>query len=130
MREAIRRGLRFTRHFLRCLLYGYIRPDTLDDYKPRTYTIRIAHWDESEYGLDDVIGGVSALDVQDQEEGYDECLDLGQKRIGSVLTSAGREQVGEVEKRIRLEEREFAGRMMEWYQKQKESLEVDGMELD
>ena len=77
-----------------------------------------------------MIGGVSALDVQDQEEGYDECLDLGQKRIGSVLTSAGREQVGEVEKRIRLEEREFAGRMMEWYQKQKESLEVDGMELD
>src|ERR1700761_1311588 len=84
VREAYRRGLRFDKHYLRFLLYGYVRPDTLEDYAPRTYGRRIEHIKDEEYEVDDVVGGVAALGVED--EGFDNLLDLGPGRETSRYT--------------------------------------------
>jgi len=111
MREAIRRGLRFTRHFFRCLLYGYVRPETLADYEPRKYGRRVEMLGD-EYGVDDIIGGVSALGVGDH--GYDELLDLGERREGSVFCIT-REEVSREEKVIRQKQEEFLNMCVEWY---------------
>jgi len=67
--EAFKRGMRFDKHYLRFLLYGYVRPDRLEDYAPRKYGQRIKEIQDDEYGVGDTVGGVAALGVQD--EGFD-----------------------------------------------------------
>ena len=87
VREAFRRGMRFDKHYLRFLLYGYIRPDTLENYAPRNYGRRIMAIRDDEYEVDDVVGGVAALGVQD--EGFDELLDLGRDRLALLCRTWG-----------------------------------------
>lgn len=77
MREAIRRGIRFQKHFLRCVLYGYVRPDTLESFAPREIGRRIESWDETEYEgwlrhrkvgeLDDLMGGLNLSGGEGEE---------------------------------------------------------------
>ena len=66
VREVFKRGMRFDKHYLRFMLYGYIRPDTLENYAPRTYGRRITAIRDDEYEVDDAVGGVAALGVDDE----------------------------------------------------------------
>jgi hypothetical protein len=81
VREAIRRGLRFSGHYLKFLTYGYVHPKTLDNYDEADVQARmqerVPEWEDDEYGVDDVVAGVRALGVG---EGGDRFLDLGGRK--------------------------------------------------
>ena len=90
VREAVRRGLRFHRHFFRCMLYGYVEYGSLEDYRPREEGRRIRELEVAgEYQVDDEVGGV--VNLGEGMTGYDELLDLGgAKKTGmSVVASTG-----------------------------------------
>lgn len=118
VREAIRRGMSLERHYLQFMLYGYVRPDTLQDYAPRKYGRRIDYLKDDEYEIDDMVGGVSALGVVD--EGFDDLLDLGQPRQGSVFTIV-KEETSKQEKDMRKREKEFLDMCVEWWEKEQRS---------
>lgn len=123
VREAHRRGLKFQKHFLRFLLYGYVRPDTLTNYAPRTYGRRIEAMREDEYEVDGLVGGVAALGVQDNMA--DPLLDLGRPRIGSFFTIE-KEQMTAQEKKLRTDQLYMADLCVEWWEKEsKKSLESE-----
>lgn len=85
IREAVRRGMRMGKQFLRALMHGYVDEETLGAVPPRDLNggrSRILE-EEGEYGVDDLVGGVRALRVED---GGDPLLDLGDPWEGSVLT--------------------------------------------
>lgn len=85
IREAVRRGMRMGKQFLRALMYGYVDEETLGAVPPRDLNggrSRVLE-EEDEYGVDDLVGGVRALRVED---GGDPLLDLGDTWQGSVLT--------------------------------------------
>ena len=124
VREAFRRGMRFDKHYLRFLLYGYIRPDTLEDYAPRTYGRRIEAIKDDDYEIDAVVGGVAALDVED--EGFDPLLDLGPAREVSRFTIV-KEKISKREKEIREREEEFLDKCVGWW---KRELEESAKESD
>ena len=89
-REAVRRGLRFHRHFFRCMLYGYVEYGTLEDHPPREEGRRIRELEiAGEYQVDDEVGGVVKLG--EGMTGYDHLLDLvGRKKTGlSVVAPTG-----------------------------------------
>ncbi|RVX72927.1 hypothetical protein B0A52_03280 [Exophiala mesophila] len=113
--ESHRRGLKFQKHYLRFLLYGYVRPDTLEDYAPRTYGRRIGPIREDEYDIDDVVGGVAALSAQD--EMVDPLLDLGRPRLGSVFTIQ-KDPITAQEKKLRSEQLNMAQLCVEWWEKE------------
>ncbi|OAL38037.1 hypothetical protein AYO20_02489 [Fonsecaea nubica] len=117
IREAFRRGIRFDKHYLKFMLYGYVRPDTLEDYAPRTYGRRIAEIKDDEYEVDDVIGGVAALGVDD--EGFDPLLDLGQPRDVSRFTIV-KEEMSTREKGLRQAEEELLKSCHEWWAREQE----------
>ncbi|KIW53872.1 hypothetical protein PV05_06283 [Exophiala xenobiotica] len=123
VREAIRRGMPLAEHYVRFMLYGYVRPDTLKDYAPRKYGRRIEQIKDDEYELDDVIGGVAALGVED--DGFDELLDLGPPRQGSVLTIV-KEETSRKEKELRQGQKEFAKKCVEWWKREMEMENVEG----
>ena len=108
MREAIKRGLRFHKHFLRCLTYGYVRMDTLEDYEPR----RMGRRKESladEYEIDDDIGGLTwcmeKAGLEDGSEG--QMLDLGKRKDVSLLCiEGGNKSMISKEDRLKMEEQE------------------------
>lgn len=67
-REMIRRNITCgPRHWMRIFMWGYVDPETLEDYKPRHRERRIDLRDE--YADDDVVSGAAV--------GNDELLDLG-----------------------------------------------------
>lgn len=112
MREVVRRGMRFQKHFLRCLLYGYVRPDTLEDYAPRELGRRDPGM-RDEYGIDDEVGGE---EVPAEERAKDPLLDLGErKEIGVLCVKVDREMDGEQMLRKKKEE-EFLDLCMKWCQ--------------
>ncbi|KAK5462524.1 hypothetical protein LTS15_002236 [Exophiala xenobiotica] len=117
VREAIRRGMPLAEHYVRFMLYGYVRPDTLTDYAPRKYGRRIEQIKNDEYELDDVVGGVAALGVED--DGFDELLDLGPPREGSVLTIV-KEETSLKEKELRQGQKEFTKKCVEWWKREME----------
>ncbi|KIX98547.1 uncharacterized protein Z520_05848 [Fonsecaea multimorphosa CBS 102226] len=119
IREAFRRGIRFEKHYLRFMLYGYIRPDTLEDYAPRTYGRRIGEIKDDEYEVDDVVGGVAALGVDD--EGFDPLLDLGQPRQVSRLTIV-KEETSKREMELRKAEEELLKKCHEWWEHEQKQL--------
>lgn len=85
MREAIRRGFRFDKEIIRCMLYGYVNPLTLESAEPVKYGRRIRDLEhEGEYGVDDVVGGVRALAVN--EDNDEKLLELGDTWTGSPYT--------------------------------------------
>ena len=126
MREAIRRGLRFRRHFLRSLLYGYVRPDTLENYAPRQLGRRDPRL-EGEYEVDDEVGGE---EIPAAETGArDPLLDLGERKEVSALcveVAVGDGADGEAVQRRKREE--FLERCMRWCREEREweSMDVDG----
>ena len=126
MREAIRRGMRFHRHFLRSMLYGYIRPDTLENYAPRELGRRDPAMVD-EYEVDDEVGGEEVPGEGDQ--GRDPLLDLGQRKEVSVLCVKVDEEVdGEVVERRKRQD-EFLDRCIKWCRDERE-WEVERMDVD
>lgn len=124
MREAVRRGLRFRRHFLRSLLYGYIRPDTLENYAPRELGRRDPRL-ANEYQLDDEVGG----EMIPQEEGVrDPLLDLGERKAISALCVKVDNMAMDSEESVRRKKLdEFLDRCMEWSRNERE---WEGMDVD
>ena len=127
MREAVRRGLRFQKHFLRSLLYGYIRLDTLENYAPRELGRRIGRlWDE--YQVDEEIGGET---VPLEESARDPLLDLGERKEVSAwcVTQDKTESSDQVARRS--EGEAFLDRCMNWSKDEKQwEGDLDGMDLD
>ena len=124
IREAIRRGLRFHKHFLRSMCYGYVRPDTLEDYDVRDVTRRIEGLKVVEYGVDDEIGGVESIGEGDEE--FDELLDLvGRRDVAERCVKTpkglGVELMGK-----KNEEDEWLQRCMGWVQAEKADLMREG----
>jgi hypothetical protein len=121
MREAVRRGIRFHRHFLRSLLYGYVRPDTLENYAPRELGRRDPRLAD-EYGIDDEVGGV---DVPADVDQRDPLLDLGgTKEVSWLCVKVGNESDQEEFERRKREE-EFLERCMQWSQDKREWENMD-----
>lgn len=115
VREAFRRGFRFDVHYVRFMLYGYVRPDTLENYAPRAYGRRIEELKDEEYEIDDIVGGVTALGVDD--EGHDPLLDLGRPNRPSVFTAVQHAtSKEELEKRAKA--RDMAALCREWWLKE------------
>ncbi|KAJ9602175.1 hypothetical protein H2200_013295 [Cladophialophora chaetospira] len=119
VREAFKRGIRFDKHYLRFLLYGYIRPDTLENYEPRTYGRRITAIKDDEYEVDDIVGGVAALGVD--EPGCDPLLDLGQPREVSRFTIV-KEPTSKGEMKMRIRDEEFLDKCIAWWTKERQEL--------
>lgn len=109
LREAVRRGYRMgSAGFLKAVLSGYVDTGSLGAVEARDLNGGRGEVleDEGEYGVDDLVGGVRALDVS---EGGDPLLDLGDTVEGSPLTLRRRGPMkGQVERvneeRERLEE--------------------------
>ncbi len=119
IREAFKRGMRFDKHYLRFLLYGYVRPDTLEDYAPRTYGRRIDEIKDDEYEVDDMVGGVAALMVNDN--GFDPLLDLGTPRNVSAYTIV-KEKTGKAEMKMRTRDEQFLDKCVEWWDEERRGL--------
>ncbi|ETI24724.1 hypothetical protein G647_04094 [Cladophialophora carrionii CBS 160.54] len=120
VREAIKRGMRFEKHYLRFLLYGYVRPDTLEDYAPRTYGRRISEIQDDEYEVDDLVGGVAALGMGD--EGFDPLLDLGQPRETSPYTIV-KEETSKAEVVMREREDQFLDKCISWWEEERRAMQ-------
>lgn len=123
VREAFRRGIPFGEDYLRFLLYGYVRLDTLKDYAPRKYGRRIESIKDDEYDIDDAIGGVAALSVDD--EGFDELLDLGPFRQGSIYTIVT-EETSKDELNLRDQQDKFLKQCLQWWEQEK--IEMDQLD--
>ena len=74
-REIIQRRMLFSKHFLRCLLWGYIDAETLENYPPRQWSRRKDSLTD-EYYDEDECGGPRAFD----DGSGDDLLDLGFKK--------------------------------------------------
>ena len=115
VREAVRRGLSFRGHVLRCLLFGYVDLKTLDDVdfaaEGRDVWRRERLLEEhGEYDFDGMVGGSRSLAVDD---GGDRLLDLGRRRLGSRRIK--REEIGEQERCWRGGEEEFTQQCYAWW---------------
>lgn len=121
MREAVRRGMRFQKHFLRCLLYGYVRPDTLENYAPRELKRRDPGMGD-EYGVDEEVGGE---EVPGEEGARDLLLDLGErKEVSAFYVKVDRKVDGEQMMRKNREE-EFLDMCMKWCQDERQWERMD-----
>jgi hypothetical protein len=81
MRKIIRRNIIFSKHFLRCLLWGYVDIKTMENYQPRMLDRRIRdlnddYEDDDECGYDEPAIGEK-----------DELLDLGVNKPVSLLVA-------------------------------------------
>ena len=121
MREAVRRGMRFHKHFLRCLLYGYVRPDTLENYAPRELGRRDPGL-EGEYEVDDEVGGEEIPAVDGER---DQLLDLGERKEVSVLCVKVNKEVDHEVAERRKKEEWFLDRCMKWCRDEREWEAVD-----
>ncbi|KAL6251512.1 hypothetical protein RBB50_001721 [Rhinocladiella similis] len=127
VREALRRGLPLGKEYLRFMLSGYVRPDTLQNYAPRKYGRRIDLLKDDEYEVDDIVGGVAALGVDD--EGFDPLLDLGPPRQGSVWTIE-KEKIHRNESELRKAQEVLTKMCVEWWKKETTSVTSAEMEDD
>ncbi|EHY54195.1 hypothetical protein HRR83_008231 [Exophiala dermatitidis] len=115
VREAFRRGIPFGEDYIRFVLYGYVRPDTLDNYAPRKYGRRIDALKDDEYEIDDAIGGVAALGIGD--DGFDDLLDLGPPREGGIYTIV-KEKTSKAEMELRQSQERLLKRCLEWWERE------------
>ena len=118
VREAVRRGLRFRGHVLKCMLYGFVDPRTLGGVDWEGEGRSTARREKGleghrEYDFDDVVGGATCVSVQD---GGDRLLDLGRRRAGSRICV--KEGIGEQEWKWREGEREFTRKCYAWWQQE------------
>ena len=116
VREVVRRGLRFRKHVLRCMLYGYVDPRTLGDIDWEAEGRSTARREKgleghNEYDFDDLVGGGRCVDMPD---GGDRLLDLGRKPEGSK--SCTKETVGGQERKWRDGEKDFTEKCYAWWQ--------------
>ena len=143
IREVVRRGLRFRRHYLRCALYGYVRPDTLEDYAPRTQGRRVERL-KDEYGVRDEVGGsvlppaAAVAKSGGSEEGVgegegegtvgvDELLDLGErKEVSRFCVRVEGMGVGREERSRREGEEAFLGECLRWWREEADGMLRDG----
>lgn len=107
MREMILRNMVFSKHFLRCLLWGYVDIVTMKDYEPRLWDRRIKELDE-EYEDDDeykkpCTGG-----------GGDDPLDIGVRKPISMLVRPRRQVRGGIAEKTRRQDA-FLEECMKWY---------------
>jgi hypothetical protein len=109
MREIIRRGILFSKHFLRCMLWGYIDIVTMEDYPPRPWSRRIQEL-AGEYEDEDECGGV------DVAAGGDDLLDLGIKKSVSMLVKQGKGVRNENTRQMK--EDTFLRECMGWFQEE------------
>lgn len=132
MREAVKRGLRFHKHFLRCLTYGYVRMDTLEDYEPRRMSRRKESL-KDEYGVDDEIGGLTwSMEKAGLEDAMDDdVLDLGERKSVSLLCiEGGNRSMVSREDQLRMEEQEqFLEACMQWSEAEREAGDVNAKML-
>ncbi|KIW13337.1 hypothetical protein PV08_08525 [Exophiala spinifera] len=127
VREALRRGIPLGKEYMRLMLAGYVRPDTLDNYAPRKYGRRIEYLEDEEYEVDDIVGGVAALGVDD--EGFDSLLDLGPPRRGSRWIIE-KEKIHRNEMELRKEEEELAKMCVEWWKNETTGATSDRMDIE
>ncbi|KAJ9644242.1 hypothetical protein H2204_001593 [Knufia peltigerae] len=125
IREALRRCLPMGKEYLRFMVSGYVRPDTLNNYAPRTYGRRIDELEDEEYEVDDIVGGVAALGVDD--EGFDPLLDLGPPVRGSVYTIE-KDKIHRNEMELRKADENFAKMCFTWWKEETKS--VTGVEIE
>lgn len=132
MREAVKRGLRFHKHFLRCLTYGYVRMDTLEDYEPRKMNRRLEGL-KDEYEADDDIGGLTfAMEKAGLEDGEGlDVLDLGERKSVSLLCiDGGSQSLITPEDQQKMDEQEqFLEACMLWAEEELEEGDVDAKML-
>ena len=83
LREVVRRQLVFSKHFLRCFLWGYVDITTMQNYAPRVWERTITGL-EDEYGDEEGRAGYTREKVGVPE---DELLDLAVKKPVSVLVA-------------------------------------------
>lgn len=115
MREIIRRKIAFSKHFLRCLLWGYADIVTLENYPPRTWDRRIKALVD-EYEADDECGGCVATGDDD------DLLDLAVVKPISMLVR----QSGTATEESRTKQDLFLEECMRWFED--ESKEIDTTE--
>lgn len=108
MREIIRRKMVFSKHYLRCLLWGYVNIVTLDNYPPRKWE-RVIEELAEDYEDDDECGD----DVGNA--GSDSLLDLGVKKPISVLVE--RQKIKSSPEHGR---EAFLEKCMEWYKNERQ----------
>ncbi len=118
VREVVRRGLRFQKHALKCMLYGFVDPRTLSDVdwggEGKLMSRREKGLEgHSEYDFGDLVGGARCVDLPD---GGDRLLDLGKKAVRSRRCMS--EGVGEQERKWRDGEREFTRKCYAWWQQE------------
>jgi hypothetical protein len=123
IREVFRRGMRFDKHYLRFLLYGYVRYDNFDNYAPREISRRVEAMQDDEYEVDDIVGGVTALGVDDI--GFDDLLDLGRPRNPSKFTFV-KEQMSRGEEAIRQRDDDLLDKCIEWWERENGDLVMSG----
>lgn len=117
MREIIRRQIIFSKHFLRCLLWGYVNIVTMKNYQPRDWDRRIKDLDE-EYDDDDECGG-----LEEPANGVrDELLDLGIKKPVSMLVAPRTNRTAR-----NSPEETFLEACMKWY---KDELQLNSYEAN
>ena len=114
MREIVRRKIMFSKHFLRCLLWGYVDIATMENYPPRRWDRRIKELDE-EY--EDGVDGCG--DGGEPADGFkDDLLDIGVKKPISMLVATKDHVRAERMERKRKEDT-FLQHCMDWYQEER-----------
>jgi hypothetical protein len=110
MREIIRRKMIFSKHFLRCSLWGYVNIATLQNYPPRRWDRKIKELEE-EYGDDDECG-------EPANGGKHDLLDLGVNKLISMLV-APRDQDQE-KCQSQAKQDAFLEECVKWYRHERE----------
>lgn len=112
MREIFRRRMVFSKHFLRCLLWGYVNVVTLDNYPPRS-------WDDGRDALayedDEDERAIYDLDAGGGSNGgvRDDLLDLRLQKPISMLVQPRTSKDHSAEKKRK--EDAFLARCMDWW---------------
>jgi hypothetical protein len=105
LREVVRRKLVFSKHFLRCFLWGYVDINTMRDYAPRVWERKITGL-EDEYDEEEGRAGYTREKVGVLQHEEDELLDLAVRKPVSVLVARRPHRlVGRLDERKMAEER-------------------------
>ena len=107
MREIVRRKMIFSKHFIRCLLWGYVNILTMKDYPSRIWDRRVMDMDD-EYQNDDECGGY----CERHGSVTNELLDLAAKKPVSMLVTK-RDQSGV--RKCEARQEAFLEECMKWY---------------
>jgi hypothetical protein len=116
MREIIRRKIIFSKHFLRCLLWGYVDIVTMENYPPRTWDRKIEGLNE-DYEYDDECGGYGTAD-----DGKDDLLDLG---IAKPISMLVKQNYRATDQGIQKRDDTFLEQCMKWFKDENKGFDTD-----